>query len=137
MITTTMQKAPIPLTEDEYFYLSERFEPLTAAELEQGVIPKFLVTQKTETLRRLVRYALETELSDEERCVAELLFIGDNSVSETARLCKLSRQRVYTLSEAAKRKLQASLRYPFLLDFSLLHPPKSFQETLKFYGGNA
>lgn len=137
MITTTVQKAPIPLTEDEYFYLSERFEPLTAAELKQGVIPKFLVTQKTETLRRLVRYALETELSDEERCVAELLFIGDNSVSETARLCKLSRQRVYTLSEAAKRKLQASLRYPFLLDFSLLHPPKSFQETLKFYGGNA
>ena len=33
MITTTVQKAPIPLTEDEYFYLSERFEPLTAAEL--------------------------------------------------------------------------------------------------------
>ena len=84
-----------------------------------------------------MRYALETELSQEERCVAELLFIEDNSVSETARLCKLSRQRVYTLSEAAKRKLQASLRYPFLLDFSLLHPPKSFQETLKFYGGNA
>ena len=46
MITTTVQKVPIPLTEDEYFYLSERFEPLTAAELEQGVIPKFLVTQK-------------------------------------------------------------------------------------------
>ena len=137
MITSTVQKAPIPLTEDEYFYLSERFEPLTAAELEHGVIPKFLVTKKTETLRRLVRYALETELSQEERCVAELLFIEDNSVSETARLCKLSRQRVYTLSEAAKRKLQASLRYPFLLDFSLLHPPKSFQETLKLYGGNA
>ena len=132
MITSTVQKAPIPLTEDEYFYLSERFEPLTAAELEQGVIPKFLVT-----LRRLVRYALETELSREERRVAELLLIGDNSVSETARLCRLSRQRVYTLSEAAKRKLQASLRYPFLLDFSLLHPPKSFQETLKLYGGNA
>ena len=46
MITTTVQEVPIPLTEDEYFYLSERFEPLTAAELEQGVIPKFLVTPK-------------------------------------------------------------------------------------------
>lgn len=41
MITTTVQKALIPLTEDEYFYLSERFEPLTAAELEQGVIQNF------------------------------------------------------------------------------------------------
>lgn len=132
---TTVQQVPIPLTEDEYFYLSERFEPLTAAELEQGVIPKFLVTQKSETMRRLVRYALETELSQEERRVAELLLIGESSVSETARLCRVSRQRVYALSEAAKRKLQASLRYPFLLDFSLVHPPKSFQETLKFYGG--
>ena len=117
MITTTVQEVPIPLTEDEYFYLSERFEPLTAAELEQGVIPKFLVTQKTETLRRLVRYALATELSEEGRRIAELLLIGSSSVSETARLCRLSRQRVYTLSEAAKRKLQASLRYPFLKGF--------------------
>lgn len=130
-----MPDMPILLSEGDYAYLSERFEPLTAADFKHGTAVKYVVRRKEETLKRLVRHALENELNGEERCIAKLLFMEGVSVSQAARTCGITRQRVYTLSEKADSKLRACLQYPFLMDFSLVNPAKPFLQTLKQYGG--
>lgn len=130
-----MQDVPILLSEADYTYLSERFEPLTAEDFRRGAAAKYVVRRKEETLKRLVRHALENELNGEERCIAKLLFMEGVSVSQAARTCGITRQRVYTLSEKADSKLRACLQYPFLMDFSLVNPAKPFLQTLKQYGG--
>ncbi len=126
---------PIPLLEGEYMYLSERLEPLSAKDMENDAVARFVLRRKEDTLRRLVQCVLETELSDEERRIAELLYIGGKSISDAARTCGITRGRVYTLSEKADSKLRSFLKYPFLMDFSLVNPAKPFSETLKQYGG--
>lgn len=131
----TMPDTPILLSGEDYLYLSERFEPLTAADFKNGTAVRYVVHRKEETLTRLVRHALAHELNDEERCVAKLLFIEGVSVSQAARTCGLTRRRVYTLSQNADAKLRACLQYPFLMDFSLVHPAKPFLQVLQQYGG--
>lgn len=130
-----MPDTPILLSGEDYVYLSECFEPLTAADFKHGTAVKYVVRRKEETLKRLVRHALENELNGEERCIAKLLFMEGVSVSQAARTCGITRQRVYTLSEKADSKLRACLQYPFLMDFSLVNPAKPFLQTLKQYGG--
>lgn len=130
-----MQNELILLSEGDYAYLSERFEPLTAADFQNGTVAKYVVRRKEETLTRLVHHALENELNDAERCIAKLLFMEGVSVSQAARTCGITRQRVYTLSQKADSKLRACLQYPFLMDFSLVNPAKPFLQTLQQYGG--
>lgn len=130
-----MPDTPILLSGEDYVYLSECFEPLCAADFKNGTAARYVVRRKSETLARLVRHALETELTAEERRIAKLLFIEEKTVSEAARLCEISRGQVYTLSKKADSKLRASLKYPFLMDFSLVNPQKPFAQTLKQYGG--
>lgn len=130
-----MPDTPILLSGEDYAYLSECFEPLSAADFKNGAAARYVVRRKSETLSRLVRHALKTELSEEERCIANLLFIEGKTVSEAARICEISRGRVYTLSQKADSKLRACLQYPFLMDFSLVNPAKPFAQTLKQYGG--
>ena len=130
-----MPDTPILLSGEDYVYLSECFEPLTAADFKNGAAAKYVVQRKTDTLGRLVRHALEKELNDEERCIAKLLFIEGVSVSQAARTCGITRQRVYTLSQKADSKLRAVLQYPFLMDFSLINPAQPFYQTLQQFGG--
>lgn len=132
---TFISDAPIPLTDGEYLYLSDTLEALTRKELQEGAAARFVVESRSETLRRLVRCVFEQELTEEERAIAQLLFIDKQSVAETTRQLGLSRKRVSTLSEKAERKLQSFLKYPFLMDFSLLCPSASFLHTLQKYGG--
>ena len=75
-----MSDTPILLSGEDYVYLSECFEPLTAADFKNGAAAKYVVQRKTDTLGRLVRHALEKELNDEERCIAKLLFMEGVSV---------------------------------------------------------
>lgn len=130
-----MPDMPILLSGEDYVYLSECFEPLTAADFKRGMAAKYVVQRKTDTLRRLVRHALENELSEAERHIATLLFIEGVSVSQAARTCEISRQRVYSLSQKADSKLRACLCYPFLMDFSLVNPAQPFYQTLQQFGG--
>lgn len=130
-----MPDTPILLSGEDYAYLSECFEPLTAADFKNGAVARFVIQRKTDTLQRLVRHALETELNAEERCIAKLLFMEGVSVSQAARTCGITRQRVYTLSQKADSKLRACLQYPFLMDFSLVNPAKPFHQTLQQFGG--
>lgn len=127
--------APIPLTDGEYQFLTDTLEPLTRKELQNGAAARFVVKSRNETLRRLVRCVFEQELTDEERAVAQLLLLDEQSIAEATRRFGLSRKRVCTLSDKAEKKLQAYLKYPFLMDFSLLCPSKSFLNTLQKYGG--
>ncbi|MGN0571801.1 MAG: sigma factor-like helix-turn-helix DNA-binding protein [Candidatus Fimenecus sp.] len=131
-----MPDTPILLSGEDYVYLSECFEPLTADDFRNGAAAKYVVRRKTDTLGRLVRHALENELNEEERYIAKLLFIEGVSVSQAARICGITRQRVYTLSQKADSKLRACLQYPFLMDFSLVNPAKPFLQTLQQFGGN-
>lgn len=130
-----MPDTPILLSGEDYVYLSECFELLTAADFKRGMAAKYVVQRKTDTLRRLVRHALENELSEAERRIATLLFIEGVSVSQAARTCGISRQRVYALSQKADSKLRACLCYPFLMDFSLVNPAQPFYQTLQQFGG--
>ncbi len=127
--------APIVLLEGEYLYLNNRLEPMSAADLDGGAAARFVVQRKEDTLRRLVQCVLQTELSAEERRIAELLLLQGESVSAAARSCGITRGRAQTLSEKADSKLRAYLKYPFLMDFSLVNPTKPFLETVKQYGG--
>lgn len=126
---------PIVLLEGEYLYLNNRLEPMSAAEMEDGAAARFVLRRKEDTLRRLVQCVLQTELNTEERRVAELLLLQGESVSAAARSCGITRGRAQTLSEKADTKLRAYLKYPFLMDFSLVNPAKPFLETVKQYGG--
>ncbi len=128
-------EAPIVLLEGEYLYLTNRLEPMSAAELDGGAAARFVVRRKEDTLRRLVQCVLQTELSAAERNIAERLLLRGESVSAVARRCGMTRGRVQTLSEKADSKLRAYLKYPFLMDFSLVDPAKPFLETVKQYGG--
>lgn len=130
------QSQPIFLTEDEYYYLSERFEPLSGEDVAHGMVGQFAVQRKHDVLKNLVRLVLETELNEEERMIASHIFINGENVLETARNCRLSRSRVQTLSKVTKEKLKCYLKYPFLMDFNLLEPQKLFLDVLKQYGGN-
>ena len=130
-----MPDTTILLSGEDYVYLSECFEPLTAADFKNGAAAKYVVQRKTDTLGRLVRHALANELNAEERCIATLLFIEGVSVSQAARTCGISRQRVYALSQKADSKLRACLCYPFLMDFSLVNPAQPFYQTLQQFGG--
>lgn len=130
-----MPDTPILLSGEDYVYLSACFEPLTAKEFRDGAAARFVVRRKTDTLQRLVRHALATQLNAEERRIAELLFIEGVTVSQAARTCGITRQRVYTLSQKADSKLRACLQYPFLMDFSLVNPAKPFLQTLQQFGG--
>jgi len=127
--------APIVLLDGEYLYLNNRLEPMSAADLDGGAAARFVVQRKEDTLRRLVQCVLQTELSAEERRIAELLLLQGESVSAAARSCGITRGRAQTLSEKADSKLRAYLKYPFLMDFSLVNPAKPFLETVKQYGG--
>lgn len=126
---------PIPLTDGEYLYLSDTLEALTRKELQNGAAARFVVQSRDETLRSLVRCVLQQELTDEERAVAQFLLIDAQSIAEAARHFGLSRKRVCTLSDKAQQKLRSFLKYPFLMDFSLLCPSKDFLHTLQRYGG--
>lgn len=126
---------PISLSVEEYVYLTDTLEPLTRRELQDGAAARFVVRSRQETLQNLVRCVLNRELTDEERTVAKLLFLDTQSVSEAARRLGVSRKRIYTLSGKAEQKLNMYLKYPFLMDFSLLAPARPFAETLKQYGG--
>lgn len=126
---------PISLSVEEYVYLTDTLEPLSRRELQDGAAARFVVRSRQETLQNLVRCVLNQELTDEERTVAQLLFLDEQSVSEAARRLGLSRKRIYTLSGKAEEKLNMYLKYPFLMDFRLLSPAKPFTEMLKQYGG--
>lgn len=126
---------PIVLGEGEYVYLTDTLEPMTRRDLQNGAAARFVVKSRQEVLQSLVRCVLQQELTQAEQTAAQLLFIGSQSVSETARRMGLSRKQVYTLSDRAEQKLRAYLKYPFLLDFNLLAPPNSFGALLKQYGG--
>lgn len=131
----TYETEPLVLAEGEYLYLTEALEPLTGSDVQNGAAVRFVVRSRQEVLRQVVQCVLERELSDDERTVAKLLFIEDESMIGTARRCALSRQRVYTLAQSAGRKLEMYLKYPFLLDFSLARPAKPIAELVKQYGG--
>lgn len=126
---------PIFLTEEECVFLSEKFEPLSLEEIQNGALKAFAVQRKKDVLCALVRCVIDQELTAEEREIANHLFINGENVLETARNCALSRSRVQTLGNAAKGKLESYLKYPFLMDFNLLNPQKLFFESLKSYGG--
>lgn len=126
---------PIVLLEGDYLYLTERLEPMSAAEMANDSVARFVLRRKEDTLRRLVQCVLQAELNDEERRVAELRLLHGESISAAARCCGITRGRAQTLSEKADSKLRAYLKYPFLMDFSLVDPAKPFLETVKQYGG--
>ena len=129
------EKRPIFLTETECDYLSARFEPLTQKDIQSGVLRDFVVYQKEDVLKQLVRYVLARELAPLEQQIAVHSFMQGETNLELARNLCLSRSRVQTLKQNTKAKLEAYLKYPFLLDFNLLHPQSLFFDVLKEYGG--
>lgn len=126
---------PLALSMDEYMYLTDTLEPLSQRELQNGAAVRFVVRSRQDTLQSLVRCVFNTELTEEEKTVAEQIFLEAKSVSEAARKLGLSRKRIYTLSGKAEQKLNMYLKYPFLMNFSLLAPARPFAEVLKQYGG--
>lgn len=129
------EEKPIPLAAQEYLYLTETLEPMSRAQLADGMAARFVVQSREQTLRQVVRMVFQTELNETERTVAMLLLLEQESVCAAARRLELPRSRVYASADSAKKKLTAYLKYPFLLDFNLLEPRRTFAEALKQYGG--
>lgn len=116
------------ILDDEYQMLSERFEFITAEDTKE--IPKFIVTSKKQNIKKLMRFVFDNELNELEKKIAVMHFIKNIPITKIAVDCDISRRRATTILKNAENKLYTFLKYPYMMGFSLLSPPKDFKEIL-------
>ena len=122
----------IILDENEYTYLTNRFEVMGKRELHN--LPAYIVITRREKLRLIVEAAIENELDGVQReYLRESLLEGLSSGEIAARHNK-TRQSVYRTLRCAEKRLYDVLKYAYICGFSLLNPPADFsriKDTLK------
>ncbi len=118
----------IELDENEYLFLSEKFDVMTASDTKQ--LPRYIVSGRKSNLRRLVRIAVENELDETAQSYLRDKFFGELTVADIAKKYSVSRQAVYRVLGRAQKRLFDVLKYAYYCGFSLLEPPKNFEEII-------
>lgn len=122
------QEELIELDENEYLFLSEKFDVMTASDTKQ--LPKYIVSSRKSNLRRLVQVAMENELDETAQNYLRDKFFKELTVTDIAKKYSVSRQAVYRVLGRAQKRLFDVLKYAYYCGFSLLEPPKDLEEII-------
>lgn len=119
------------LSPQEYIYLSQKLEFLSAEELENGAAQSFVILKNRENMIKLIRLVFKNELTEEERKITSDYYLNNTKKSDIARNNEVSYKYVNSVLKSASQKLYTYLKYPLLMRFSVLCPPEKIFEKLK------
>lgn len=112
----------------EYRLLSERFEFMSEDDTKE--IPKYILTTRKNTIKRIFSEAVKSELTDFQGELLRERYFENMKITDISEKHGISRQQVYKTIKAATDKLYSVLKYAYLCGFSLVDLPKSFDQII-------
>lgn len=112
----------------EYRLLSERFEFMSEDDAKE--IPKYILTTRKNTIKRIFSEAVKSELTDFQGELLRERYFENMKITDISEKHGVSRQQVYKTLKAATDKLYSVLKYAYLCGFSLVDLPKSFDQII-------
>ena len=112
----------------EYRLLSERFEFMSEDDAKE--IPKYILTTRKNTIKRIFSEAVKSELTDFQGELLRERYFENMKITDISEKHGISRQQVYETLKAATDKLYSVLKYAYLCGFSLVDLPKSFDQII-------
>lgn len=112
----------------EYRLLSEKFEFMTEDDTRE--IPKYILTTRKNTIKRIFFEAVKSELTDFQGELLRERYFENMKITDISEKHGVSRQQVYKTLKAATDKLYSVLKYAYLCGFSLVDLPKSFDQII-------
>lgn len=112
----------------EYRLLSERFEFMSEDDTKE--IPKYILTTRKNTIKRIFFEAVKSELTDFQGELLRERYFENMKITDISEKHGVSRQQVYKTLKAATDKLYSVLKYAYLCGFSLVDLPKSFDQII-------
>lgn len=112
----------------EYRLLSEKFEFMSEDDTRE--IPKYILTTRKNTIKRIFSEAVKSELTDFQGELLRERYFENMKITEISEKHGVSRQQVYKTLKAATDKLYSVLKYAYLCGFSLVDLPKSFDQII-------
>lgn len=112
----------------EYRLLSEKFEFMTEDDTRE--IPKYILTTRKNTIKRIFFEAVKSELTDFQGELLRERYFGNLKITDISEKHGISRQQVYKTLKAATDKLYSVLKYAYLCGFSLVDLPKNFDQII-------
>lgn len=112
----------------EYRLLSERFEFMSEDDTKE--IPKYILTTRKNTIKRIFSEAVKSELTDFQGELLRERYFENMKITDISEKHGISRQQVYKTLKAATDKLYSVLKYAYLCGFSLVDLPKSFDQII-------
>lgn len=112
----------------EYRLLSERFEFMSEDDAKE--IPKYILTTRKNTIKRIFSEAVKSELTDFQGKLLRERYFENMKITDISEKHGISRQQVYKTLKAATDKLYSVLKYAYLCGFSLVDLPKSFDQII-------
>lgn len=118
----------IGIDDGEYRLLSERFEFMSEDDTRE--IPKYILTTRKNTIKRIFSEAVKSELTDFQGELLRERYFKNMKITDISEKHGVSRQQVYKTLKAATDKLYSVLKYAYLCGFSLVDLPKSFDQII-------
>lgn len=112
----------------EYRLLSERFEFMSEDDTRE--IPKYILTTRKNTIKRIFSEAVKSELTDFQGELLRERYFENMKITDISEKHGVSRQQVYKTLKTATDKLYSVLKYAYLCGFSLVDLPKSFDQII-------
>lgn len=112
----------------EYRILSERFEFMSEDDTRE--IPKYILTTRKNTIKRIFSEAVKSELTDFQGELLRERYFENMKITDISEKHGVSRQQVYKTLKTATDKLYSVLKYAYLCGFSLVDLPKSFDQII-------
>ena len=112
----------------EYRLLSEKFEFMSEDDTKE--IPKYILTTRKNTIKRILSEAVKSELTDFQGELLRERYFENLKITDISEKHDVSRQQVYKTLKAATDKLYSVLKYAYLCGFSLVDLPKSFDQII-------
>lgn len=112
----------------EYRLLSERFEFMSEDDTRE--IPKYILTTRKNTIKRIFSEAVKSELTDFQGELLLERYFENMKITDISEKHGVSRQQVYKTLKTATDKLYSVLKYAYLCGFSLVDLPKSFDQII-------
>lgn len=112
----------------EYRLLSEKFEFMSEDDTRE--IPKYILTTRKNTIKRIFFEAVKSELTDFQGELLRERYFENLKITDISEKHGISRQQVYKTLKAATDKLYSVLKYAYLCGFSLVDLPKNFDQII-------
>ena len=112
----------------EYRLLSEKFEFMSEDDTRE--IPKYILTTRKNTIKRIFFEAVKSELTDFQGELLRERYFENLKITDISEKHGISRQQVYKTLKAATDKLYSVLKYVYLCGFSLVDLPKNFDQII-------